>query len=43
MVNVSNDLIDRYMLCGSIYSIMGFLPMIVWQLAPASAGAFLVR
>ena len=36
MVNVSNNFIDQYMLCGSIYSIMGFLPMIVWQLAPAS-------
>ncbi len=36
MVNVSNDFIDLYMLRGSVYLIMGFLPMIVWQLAPAS-------
>ncbi len=36
MVNVSNNLIDQYKLCDSIYFIIGFLPMIVWKLAPAS-------
>ncbi len=36
MVNVSNNFIDQYILCGSIYLIIGFLPMIVWKLAPAS-------
>ncbi len=36
MVNALTNFIDQCMLCDSIYSIMGILPMIVRQLAPAS-------